>query len=47
MQFMAGGDGILPAQANSRLWRTGMFNRALSEAQLDALFERYKSKLGL
>ena len=47
MQLMAGGDGILPVSSGARLWRTGMFNRALTEAQLDALFERYKSKLGL
>jgi hypothetical protein len=47
LQIGAGGNGANPLGNGARLWRTGMFNRALSEAQLDALFERYKSKLGL
>jgi hypothetical protein len=46
-QIMAGGNGVNPVSSGARLWRTGMFNRALSEAQLDALFERHKAKLGL
>mgnify|MGYP003288471999 CR=1 FL=1 len=46
-QMMALGNAGSPAPSGSRLWRTGMFNRALTEAQLDALFERHKAKLGL
>ena len=46
-QLFAGGNAANPATPGMRGWRTGMFNRALTEAQLDALFERYKSKLGL
>jgi hypothetical protein len=47
LQIAAGGNAVNPVSTGFQLWRTGMFNRALSEAQLDALFERYKSKLGL
>jgi hypothetical protein len=35
-----------PVSTGFQIWRTGMFNRALTEAQLDTLFERHKSKLG-
>ena len=47
LQVFANGNGTFIARNGAKLWRTGMFNRALTEAQLDALFERHKSKLGL
>jgi hypothetical protein len=47
LQIMAGGNSVNPVASGTQLWRTGMFNRALTVAQLDLLFERYKYKLGL
>jgi hypothetical protein len=46
-QLMAGGNGVNPVSSGAPLWRTGLFTLAITEAQLDALFERHKSKLGL
>lgn len=43
---LGAGENFYLSSSGTRIWRTGMFNLALSEAQLDALFNLYKSKLG-
>lgn len=47
LQICAGGDNNAPIAADTQLWRTGMFNRPLTVAQLDRIYNLYKFKLGL
>lgn len=45
LQLFAAGNSAGISPTGARLWRTGMFNVSLSELQLDALYNRYSTKL--
>lgn len=47
IQVGARSDNASPFPADTQLWRTGMFNRPLTAAQLDRIYNLYKFKLGL
>lgn len=46
LSFLAGGASFRKATNNSKCWRSGMFNVALTDTQLTTLFNLYKSKIG-